>query len=61
MPFKLLCSEHEFLVSGGVVGVLGIIVCMDYQLAVHRHSTIVFVIEIQAAAEALGGWLALSV
>jgi hypothetical protein len=61
MTFQLFRSEHELLVCRGVVGVFGIIVCMDYQLAVHRDSTIILVIKIEATTEALCRWLALGV
>ena len=63
MPFQLFGGKDEFLVRGRLVGlgIIGIIVGMDYELAVYGDRLIFRVVKVETAAETLSRFLALRV
>ena len=63
MPFQLFGCENEFLIWDRIagVGVLGVVVGMNDELAVYGDGLVFRVIKVETAAETLSRYLALRV
>jgi hypothetical protein len=63
MLFQLFGRKDEFPIRGRIngVGVVGVVVRMDYELAVYGYRVVFCVVKIETAAETLSRNLALRV
>ena len=61
MPFQLFRGKDEFFIRGRVVGVIGIVVCMNDELAIYGDRLVFRIIKIEPTTETLGRCLALCV